>query len=284
MKIAVTTASGNLGSAIIRQLKKDIGANQIIGIARSPHKAEHHGIEIRKGDYNHKSDFEKALRGVDAVLMVSNMDKPENRVSQHRNIIDAAKQCNVKKIVYTSITGDPDRTAFSAVVRSNRQSEEDIKTSGLQWSIGRNGLYVEPDLEYLDGYVKEGEIANSAGEGKCAYTSRKELAIAFSEMLRKEKHNGKTYTLVGQPITQQELVEHINHEFNLNLTYREIPVQQFMENRKQELGELLGTIVGGIYESIKLGAFDVPSDFNAATGRGHKSVSEMIKDFKRINR
>lgn len=52
MKIAVTSASGQLGSAIAKQLIKEIGKDSVIGIARTPEKANHLGIEIRKGDYN----------------------------------------------------------------------------------------------------------------------------------------------------------------------------------------------------------------------------------------
>lgn len=52
MKIAVTSASGQLGAAIIRHLIPEIGNKNVIGIARTPEKAQHLGIEIRKGDYN----------------------------------------------------------------------------------------------------------------------------------------------------------------------------------------------------------------------------------------
>lgn len=40
MKIAVTSASGQLGSAIVKQLIEEIGKEQVIGIARTPKKAE----------------------------------------------------------------------------------------------------------------------------------------------------------------------------------------------------------------------------------------------------
>lgn len=280
MKIAVTTASGSLGSAIITRLKNDLGAGSVIGIARTPEKAKHHGIEIRKGDYNNRADFENALTGIDCLLMVSNMDKPENRIGQHRNIIEAAKSCKVRKIVYTSIIGDEEKTMFSSVVRSNRQTEEDIKQSGLAWVIGRNGLYIEPDLEYVEHYTKHGAISNSAGNGKCAYTSRKELAVAYSDMLRKEIHDGKTYNLVGEPVTQNELCRAINVVFGTHLVYEDISVDEFTKQRQEELGEFLGTIVGGIYESIKTGIFDVASDFEEAAGRRHQSLQNMIRDFR----
>lgn len=97
MKIAVTSASGQLGSAIVKKLIKEIGNDNVIGIARTPERAKHLGIEIRKGDYNDRQDFDKALQGIDAVLLVSGMDKPENRIRQHRNVIEAAKKKECKK-------------------------------------------------------------------------------------------------------------------------------------------------------------------------------------------
>ena len=133
------------------------------------------------------------------------MDDPLKRAQQHRNVIKAAQVAGIRKIVYTSIIGSEIGSAFSPIVQSNRQSEEDVKNSGLEWVIGRNGLYIEPDLEYIDNYVKEGGIVNCAGEGKCAYTNRDELAFAYWKMLVEEKHNGKTYNLLGEPIKQSQL-------------------------------------------------------------------------------
>ncbi|MBD0778927.1 SDR family oxidoreductase [Maribacter sp. ANRC-HE7] len=280
MKIAVTSASGHLGSAIVRQLIKEIGKENVIGIARTPEKAHRLGIEIREGDYNNREHFNQALQGIDAVLLVSGMDDPQKRIQQHRNVIEAAKLNGVHKIVYTSIIGDENKTAFSPVVQSNRQTEKDIQESGLAWVIGRNGIYIEPDLEYIDQYVKAGEIKNCAGTGKCAYTSREELGYAYAQMLLHEKHNGLVYNLVGEPITQEYLAKLINQAYGTSLSYNPISVEAYAEDRKKELGEFMGTIITGIYEGIKNGSNDVPSDFEKASGRPHISPMEMIGLFK----
>lgn len=276
MKIAVTSASGKLGAAIVKQLIKEIGKDNVIGIARTPAKAEHLGIEIREGDYNNRQHFDVALKGVGAVLLVSGMDKPEKRIQQHRNVIEAAKSNGVPKIVYTSIIGDKEKTAFSPVVKSNRQTEKDVQASGLKWVIGRNGIYIEPDLEYIDIYVKEGEIRNCAGDGKCGYTSRPELAVAYAQMLLKEQHNGQIYNLAGESITQTELANYINQVYATNLSYHPVSVEDYKQERIAELGDFLGTVIAGIYEGIKKGANDVSSDFVTAAGRAHQSPIEMI--------
>ena len=281
MKVAVTAANGKLGSTISKQLIAEIGSENVIGIARTPQKAEFLGVEIRKGDYNNQEDFDTALKGIDALLIVSSMDVPPKRIQQHRNIIAAAKANVVKKLVYTSIIGDEEETAFSPVVKSNRQTEEDVKHSGLDWAIGRNGLYIEPDLEYIDNYIAKGEIHNSAGNGKCAYTSRKELAYAYLKMLLEDKHNGQTYNLAGEPISQKQLTEHINEVYNTDLIYKSVSVEGYTQERKNELGEFMGNIIGGIYEGIRKGAFNVESDFYKATGRQHKSLIEIILNHKK---
>lgn len=280
MKIAITAANGQLGSTIVNELKKAIGKENVIGIIRTPEKASHLGIELRKGDYNSREDFNAALKGVDSVLLISGMDDPQKRIQQHRNVIESAKQNGVKKIVYTSIVGDEEKTAFGPIVRSNRQTEKDVRESGLNWVIGRNGIYIEPDLEYIDTYVKEGEIRNCAGDGKCGYTSREELGFAYAQMLLQDKHNGQTYNLIGDPITQSKLTELINKVFNTKLTYNSVSVEAYTRERKAELGDFIGTVIAGIYNGIKIGVNDVQSDFEKATGRPHKSTLEIMKAFK----
>ena len=283
MKIAVTLASGQLGSAIVKRLINNIGATNVIGIARTPEKAKHLGVEIRKGDYNNREDFDKALIGFDAVLIISGIDQPEKRIQQHRNIIEAAKQIGVKKIVYTSIIGDGTENAFSPVVNSNRQTENDIKNSGLDWVIGRNGIYIEPDLEYLDTYLNEGGITNCAGNGKCTYTSRTELVYAYAKMLVEDKHNGQIYNLVGEPITQSQLADYINQVYDTQLEYKEVSVSNYLAERQAALGDFMGTVIAGIYEGIRKGANDVESNYESAAGRPHQLPIEMIKSFKDKN-
>lgn len=280
MKIAVTTANGHLGSSIIKHLIQELGKEQVIGIARTPQKAEYLGVEIRQGDYDNIQTFEKSLKGVEAVLIVSSNGEPKHRIEQHRNVIEAAKSNGVKKIVYTSILGNPEETAFAPVISSNRQTEEDIQNSGLTWAIGRNSLYLEPDLEYMETYQKTGEIANCAGEGKCTYTTRSELAVAYAKMLLEDKHDRQIYNLGGEGVTQTELAETINQIYGVNIKFKDMSVEDYLAERKEALGDFLGTIIAGIYEGIRNGAFEVVSDFEKASGRKHKSLKELMKEFK----
>ena len=61
--------------------------------------------------------------------------------------------------------------------------------SGREWVIGRNGICIEPDVEFIETYKSKGEIANCAGNGKCGYTTRSELAYAYARMLTEPKRD-----------------------------------------------------------------------------------------------
>jgi NAD(P)H dehydrogenase (quinone) len=280
MRLAITAASGQLGAAIVNEAVRQIGSKHVIGIARNPEKAAHPVVEIRQGDYNDEEGYRHALKGIEVVLLVSGLDAPDKRIEQHRNVINAARTAGVRKLIYTSIFGEPGKGAFDPIIEANRQTEKDIIESGLEWSIGRNGLYLEADLEYLDHYFKDGNIANCAGDGRCAYTTREELAKAYLELIKRDELNGSVYNLVGEAITQQELVDAINRVYGSDLKFESKSVDDYRQDRITAHGEVFGTIISGIYEGIRNGAFEIESDFRKVTGRDHISVAEYINRYK----
>ncbi|MCO4773930.1 MAG: NAD(P)H-binding protein [Deltaproteobacteria bacterium] len=276
MIVAVTAASGALGAAIVRATVALLGQEHVIAVARTPSKAEGLGVQVRAGDYDQRDQLERAFQGVDAVLLVSGMAAPDVRIGQHRNVIEAARAAGVSKLVYTSVQGPEDGTAFSPIVQSNRQTEADVRASGLAWAIGRNGIYIEPDVEYIETYEADGEIANCAGDGKCGYTTRAELAFAYARLLTEASLEGTTYRLHGEPITQSDLAEHLRGAFGTPLAYRAMSVEAYRAERIDALGPFLGGVIAGIYAGIRGGAYDQPSDYSAAAGRPHQSWADYF--------
>lgn len=280
MKTAVTAASGQLGAEIVQAVVDVLSSENVIGLARTPEKANSLGVEVRPGDYNDPSVLETSLRSVGTLLLVSGMDAPEKRIEQHRNVIRAARHAGVKKIVYTSVQGAEEGTAFSPVIQSNRQTEQDVRESGMEWVIGRNGIYIEPDVEYIESYKKAGGIFNCADNGRCGYTTRPELGYAYARMLTQDQHNGHTYNLHGEAITQYQLAEYLNSAFGTELVYVPMTVEEFRAERTAELGEFLGTIIAGIYQGIREGKADNPSHFREAAGREHQGWQEYFAGVK----
>lgn len=275
-KIAVTAASGALGSTIISRAAEIIGGENVVALARTPDKvAAPEGVEVRIGDYENPGPMTESLAGIDAVLLVSSNAPPEERPRQHGNVIEAAKKAGVRKIVYTGIAV----LGGSPIAEVSLGTEEKIKESGLEWIIGRNGLYIEPDLEYIETYKKDGYIKNCAGDGRCSYTSRSELAEAYLRMLTDDSLNGGIFKLAATPITQSELAEVINQVFGTELIYKSITSEEYELERKKDLGDFMGSIVAGIYTTIRKGLSEFNSDFEKVVDRPHKTVLEMAREF-----
>ena len=110
---------------------------------------------------------------------------------------------------------------------------------------------LNPIWNTINTYVKEGEIRNCAGNGKCGYTSREELSVAYTQMLLHDKHNGQTYNLAGDPITQTKLAELINQVFNTNLIYHSVSVEAYEKERKAVLGDLLEPLLRAFTMELK---------------------------------
>ncbi len=280
MKIAITAASGQLGRAIAESTVKKVGKEKVIAVARTPENVTHLGIEVRKGDYNDKPSLSMAFEGVDTVLLVSSNDFPQLRLQQHSNVINIAKEVGVKKIVYTSIVGKEKQNTFSEVITSNRDTEKYLRASGIDWIIGRNGLYANPDLEFVEYYVKTGKIVNSAGEGKCAYTTREELAEAYAELLSNDAHNQQTYFLGGEAITQSELAQIISEIYQRTVVFEDMEPEAYTQSRMESMGTFMGRTIGGIYHGIRQGAFNFISDFEKVTGRKHITMQAYFSQNK----
>lgn len=99
-------------------------------------------------------------------------------------------------------------------------------------------------------------------------------------MLLEDKHNGSTYNLAGEAITQLELTEYLNKAFGTSLIYESTSVEEYKAERIAELGEFLGTVISGIYAGIRNGDMFVDSNYKVAAGREHISWKEY---FRKIN-
>jgi len=196
--ILVTGATGGLGHETIDCLLTTTPATEIAALVRDATKATdlaQRGVDVRQADYFDYPALVQAFRGVEKVLLVSAVAFTD-RLSQHRNVIDAAKEAGVKHLFYTSIQRSSD-FVMPEVTESDLATEAYLKASGLVYTILKNGYYFE-GLGYLIGTeVPETELRVPAGEGRIAFIKRTELAAATAALLTSEGHDNQEYTLAG---------------------------------------------------------------------------------------
>lgn len=221
MKIAITGASGQLGRLVIERLRTKVPTSDIVALVRTPSKATDLGVEVREADYTRPDTLDKALAGVDTLLMISGSEVGQ-RVAQHRNIIDAAKKAGIKRVVYTSLL-HAERSTLS-LAPEHVETESLLQASGLNITLLRNGWYTENYTASVGPAVANGTFIGSAGQGKIASAARADYADAAVAVLTTTGHEGKTYELAGDSAyTLAELAAEISRQTGKDIPYKDLP-------------------------------------------------------------
>lgn len=221
MKTAITGASGQLGRLVIERLRAKVPAGDIVALVRTPAKATDLGVEVREADYTRPDTLDKALAGVDVLMMISGSEVGQ-RVAQHRNVIDAAKKAGVKRVVYTSLL-HAERSTLS-LAPEHVETEALLKASGLSITLLRNGWYTENYTASVGPAVANGALIGSAGQGKIASAARADFADAAVAVLTTPGHEGKTYELAGDSAyTLAELAAEISRQTGKDIPYKDLP-------------------------------------------------------------
>ncbi|KAI9331017.1 NmrA family transcriptional regulator [Zopfochytrium polystomum] len=209
MSIAVSAATGNLGKIIVDILH---GKGQpFVALARDPSKVRE-GVEARKFDYESDvATLAASLAGVKTLIFISSGDYKGDRLLQHRNTVDAAKQAGVTTILYTSMLFAP--TTEISVGPDHSTTEEYIAASGLKHAFLRNGLYLDIWTEQLATITKTGALLNAKNGAKVSPAPRRDFAEAAvnAAVLANEGRPLKVvYELGGEAITMEELADEIS--------------------------------------------------------------------------
>ncbi|MBC5774601.1 SDR family oxidoreductase [Pontibacter sp. KCTC 32443] len=221
MKIGITGATGQLGRLVVSKLKDKVPTDNLVALVRSPEKAADLGIEAREADYEKPETLNRAIEGIDTLLLISGSEVGR-RAAQHHNVIEAAKKAGVKRIVYTSILRAD--TSSISLAEEHRATETEIKNSGIPYTFLRNGWYTENYTGSIPGAVAGGAFIGSAGEGKISGAARADYADAAVAVLTGEGHEGKVYELAGdEAFTLNDLAAEISRQTGKNIPYRNLP-------------------------------------------------------------
>ena len=197
--ILVTGATGQLGSVTINFLLKKMPASQLAALVRDENKAaalSESGVAVRVGNYDDTASLDKAMEGVNKVLLIAGTDE-ENRVQQHKNVIDAAKKAGVTFIAYTSRTLKDRATMANQLMEGHFQTEDYVMASGLTYALFRNVLYMDAIPQFVGPDVFNRGIFLPAGQGKVPFALRNEMGEAMAAVLAANTTTSKIYKLTG---------------------------------------------------------------------------------------
>ncbi|SIT83295.1 SDR family oxidoreductase [Pontibacter indicus] len=278
MKIGITGATGHLGRLVVAKMKEKGAAGDLVALVRSPQKAADLGIEAREADYDKPETLNRALEGIDTLLLISGSEVGK-RAKQHQHIIDAAKQNGVQRIVYTSLLHAD--TSSVSLATEHRATEQALKASGIPHTLLRNGWYTENYTGSIQGALGGGAVIGSAGEGRISAATREDYAEAAVAVLTSEGHEGKVYELAGdEAFTLKEYAAELSRQTGRDIPYKNLPEAEYAA-ALAGFGipeEMAKAIAGWDISVSKNDLYDDSRQLSKLIGRPTTSLSEAVAD------
>ena len=281
MTIVITGATGQLGRLVVEALlDSGVPAEQIVAAGRSTDRIAdlgERGVQVRSIDYSQPDSLRQAFAGADKVLLVSGSEVGQ-RVEQHRNAVEAAKEAGVGLIAYTSIA-NADTTAMQ-LAAEHLATEEILRDSGVPFVLLRNGWYLENYTGQLPVQLQHGAVLGSAGDGRVSAAARADYAAAAAAVLLRDGQAGKVYELGGdEAFTLSELAGEVSAASGQDVTYRNLPAEQYTDVLVEAgLPEAYAAILADSDLGIARGDLLVTTgDLSALLGRPTTPLREAVQ-------
>jgi uncharacterized protein YbjT (DUF2867 family) len=273
--IAVTGATGGLGGRVARRLaERGVGQRLVVrNLGRAPELA---GAEAAAASYDDPERLRRAFQGARTLLMVSASEDPD-RLRLHANVVDAATDAGVERVVYTSFFGAAPECTFT-FGRDHWHTEELIKGSGLAWTMLRDNLY----LDFLPLMVgADGVIRGPAGDGRMAGVTRDDIAdVAVAVLLEGGRHVGRAYDMTGpEALTMAEAAEQLTRFAGRTISYHAETLEEAYASRAHH-GAPDWEVAGWVttYTAIANGDLEaVSGDVAAVAGHPPMSLAEFLR-------
>lgn len=279
--IAITGASGQLGRLVIDSLLTSVPASELVALVRNPasvNDLKDKGINVRQADYTQPDTLITALQGVDKLLLISSSEVGQ-RLVQHQNVIEAAKETGVSLLAYTSILHAD--TSPLGLADEHKATEAALADSGIPHVVLRNGWYSENYIASVPAALELGALYGCAGAGKISSASRADYASAATVVLTQDGQAGNIYELAGDSAyTLAELAEEISVQTGKDIGYVDLPENDFADallkaGLPAPLASLLANSDTG---ASKGGLYDDSQTLSKLIGRPTTTIAESVKE------
>ncbi|MCZ8196870.1 MAG: SDR family oxidoreductase [Flavobacterium sp.] len=284
-KILVTGVTGSLGKDVVTYLSKRADIANIAVLVRDSSKVQELkaiGIDVRVGDYDNYNSLLDAFKDVEKLYFVSGSDIVK-RLSQHTNVVNAAKESRVKHIFYTSFMrkNETQTSPIAFITDAHLKTENLIKESGIKYTILKHAIYADIIPMFAgENLLESGVLYFPAGDEKIGFTLRNDMAELAAVLLTSDGHENKFYDVTNEEtITFSEIATIISKISGKVISYVS-PTQEEYSKTLLDAGvpnEFIG-MFAGFAEAFKQGEFTETNNFiQTIIGRKPVSVEQFLE-------
>jgi uncharacterized protein YbjT (DUF2867 family) len=276
MNIFITTPNGKVGSEVINALIAS-GQTPVVGVHR-PESAKAFGgknVRVLTFDYAKPEGFAAALGGIEVLYLAfpgtSGADQP-------KQLVDAAKNAGVKRIVMLSAQGvEGSDTALWAV-------EQHIAASGLEYTVLRPTWFFQNFNTGQAYYIKHlGAIIEASADAKTSFIDARDIAAVAVKAILENGHSGKAYTLTGAVAhSRDEVAAAISQATGKAVRYIPKTDEEFRAQAQQEqwdssVVEMMSWLYAGVRNGWTVGTTNTVQE---VLGRAPIGLAQYAQDHR----
>ena len=272
MSIVVTGATGPLGRhAVESLLRRGVPADRIVATGRQIEKIKDLGVRVQAASYDDPEELRAVFTGAEQVLFVSG-NEVGKRITQHSNVIAAAKEAGVGLLAYTSIVHAD--TSDLILAGEHKQTEQMIAESGVPHAFLRNSWYLE---NYDFPSAVEHGLFGAAGDGRISFAARADYAEAAAGALLAGE--ARTYELGGPARTLADLAAVIGEVAGKPVSYTDLGPEKYTEFLVGVgLHEQHAAVLADADRGASQGALEVPADdLEKLMGRPATPIADVVR-------
>ncbi len=283
MTINIMAATGQFGRRVVESLIQDgIDPDNLIVTVRDTDKAERLfdvDFHIRYGDFDDHSSLLSAYQDSDTLLLITSMAPVEPRVQQFANALSAAQAAGVRHVVFVSIQSCDPGSRF-LMNPFYLYAESKLRLSDLNWTILRNGLYLDPVADWAPELEEMGRLPYPVQWGKIAYISRDDLARAAAAALMYEGAENRLYELTGpEAVSMTGLAKALSEATGTHIAFDQVSDEEFARIcRESGDSDYLVRTLLSMYEAVDRGEYERVTDHvEQLTGEAPETVEAYLK-------
>ncbi len=278
--ILIIGATGTVGKEVIRILSPaGITAKAFTRNRERAATLLPHDVHIMQGELDDVASLKTALNDVSRLLLITPSDPQQ--VSWERNVISAAAESGIRRIVKLSTLGaNPDSS--SLIARWHGQSEANLKSSGIPYTILRCHNFMQNTLAFAPSIAAEGAFYAPLADAKIAMVDARDIAEVAVKVLTEESHRGRIYRLTGaEAVSYHRVADLLSEAIGREVKYQSITLRTAKENMIEkgfpswEVEELLN-----LYVQFRQGGGErVWNDIPDILGKPARSFAQFVKDY-----